>query len=55
MATDEELAKLKTDFASLKAEILVLNSALKSIQAQQRVDAKKLVAICKVKPRPKGC
>ena len=55
VATDEELAKLKTDFASLKAEILVLNSALKSIQAQQRVDAKKLVAICKVKPRPKGC
>ena len=55
VATDEELAKLKTDFASLKAEILVLNTALKSIQAQQRVDAKKLVAICKVKPRPKGC
>ncbi len=52
---EAELAKLKIDFASLKAEILALNNSLKSIQLQNTLTAKKLAAICKLKPKPKGC
>jgi hypothetical protein len=41
--------------SALRSEIATLNATVKALQSSLTAASKKLTAICKVKPKPKGC
>ena len=52
---DADILKLQSDLDAMKAQLTVLAATVKKLQADNATAQKKLTAICKIKPKPKGC
>jgi hypothetical protein len=52
---DEAKLAAENSASALRNEIATLNSNIKALQSSLSAASKKLTAICKVKPKPKGC
>ncbi len=52
---DEAKLAAENSASTLRNEVAALNTKIKSLQSSLTVASKKLTAICKVKPKPKGC
>jgi secreted trypsin-like serine protease len=52
---DEAKLAAENSASTLRNEVAALNTKIKSLQSSLTAASKKLTAICKVKPKPKGC
>ena len=52
---DADILKLQSDLDAMKAQLTALAATVKKLQTDNATAQKKLTAICKVKPKPKGC